>query len=497
MKNLKNVMQILFLSVSLILYGGCITAANVPTDTDISNAVESELMNNATIPSYLIDVTTNEGIVSLTGTVNNILEKDRAVKIARTVKGVRAVINNIVVNAPLLGDDILKQNVNDALLRDPATDSYEIMVDVNNGSVTLSGTVESWQKKQLSEFVVKGVLGVKEIKNEISVNNIINRPDLEIQNEIQKSLKNDVRIDNALVDVEVKNSKVLLSGIVGSASEKSLAYSQAWTSGVKSVSFNELEVKEWARNKNLRKDKYLEKTDIEILNAVKDAFRHDPRVNSFNIDVSVLSGNITLTGKVDNLKAKRAAEQDANNVVGVMRVKNYLKVRPVFIPNDKVLEANVNSSFKHNPIVQKWEIDVTATNGVIYLNGSVDSYYEKATIEDLASKTKGVIAVENNIILYDNNDSYYYDYYDWNNYYPPYHIDVVYSFGSDARLKRNIIDEMWWSPYVNEDQIAITITNGKVVLTGTVDTEREKMFAEINAFEGGASEVENNLVVNY
>jgi hypothetical protein len=35
---------------------------------------------------------------------------------------------------------------------------------------------------------------------------------------------------------------------------------------------------------------------------------------------------VTLTGTVDNLKAKRAAEQDAKNTVGVWRVTDLLKV---------------------------------------------------------------------------------------------------------------------------------------------------------------------------
>ncbi len=497
MKTLKNAIPIVLFFSCFLFISNNLTAENNPTDQEISNAVDNELLFNATTPSYLIDVQTSEGIVSLNGSVNNILAKDRAVKIARTVKGVRAVVDRIQVDAPYRSNIVLEKDVNAALLSDPATDSYEVTVNADNGHVTLNGTVESWQEKQLSEFVAKGVLGVKSVKNNITVNYAVNRPDYEIREDIEQSMKNDIRIDDALIDVTVKNGEVKLSGTVGSANEKSLAYSKAWIAGVNSVSDKKLEVKEWARDDNLRKNKYVTKTDIEIKDAVKDAFLYDPRVLSFNPDVSVKHGVVTLTGIVDNLKAKNAAEQSAKNVVGAFRVKNYLKVRPAFIPDDKDLETNVELAMLKNPVVEKWEIDVRANNGVVYLNGTVDSYFEKLEAEDIASKINGVIAVENNLSVFDNNDYYFYNYYGWNTYYPPYHIDVVYNYKTDYAIKENIVDELWWSPYVNQDEVNVTVTNGKAILTGTVDTKREKLFAEINALEGGATEVENKLVVDY
>lgn len=245
----------------------------------------------------------------------------------------------------------------------------------------------------------------------------------------------------------------------------------------------------------MRKNKYVTRTDEEVKDAVKDAFLYDPRVFSFNPEVSVKQGVVTLTGTVDNLKAKRAAEQNARNIVGVYRVKNYLKVRPVFVPDDNDLEARIESALQKSPTFEKWEIDVTASHGIVYLNGDVDSYYERAKAEDIASKTKGVLAVENNLLVNDLNDYYFYNYYGWNNIYPPYYVDVDYRYKSDFDIKEDIIDQMWWSPYVNVDEVSVTVENGKAILTGTVDTKRERLFAEINALEGGAIKVENNLKV--
>ncbi len=97
----KLTVAMLTLTLFLVFNSTHIYSANEITDKQITNAVDSELMLNSTTKSYLIDIETNEGVVNLSGEVSNLLTRDRAVKIARTVKGVRAVINNISVDNSL------------------------------------------------------------------------------------------------------------------------------------------------------------------------------------------------------------------------------------------------------------------------------------------------------------------------------------------------------------------------------------------------------------
>ncbi len=468
-----------------------------PTDNEISKAVENELMFNATTPAYLINSETENGIVTLTGSVDNLLEKDRAVKIAKTVKGVRGVLDKLEVNTPKMSDASLQKEVNDALLNDPATDSYEIGVTANSGTVDLTGIVDSWQEKKLSEFVAKSVKGVKKVENNLKVEYKVLRPDDEIAEDVKSTLKNDIRVDNALINVDVTDGFVTLSGIVGSSNEQYLAIADSWVTGVKKVNSDDLKIKEWARDENLRKGKYVSRSDDEVKAAINDAFVYDPRVYSFNPIVKVKSGIVTLRGEVDNLKAKRAAEQDAKNVVGVLAVKNQLMVVPGLIPEDIKLEADVTNTFSRDPIVGKLKIDVDADNGKLNLKGKVNSYFEKAQAEDLASKVKGVVDIKNNIDVNDLNGVNYSDYYGWNSYFPPYHFDVKEEKKSDAEIKKDIKSQLWWSPYVNEDEVQVTVDDGTAILEGIVDTRREKLYAEINAIEGGAEKVENDLIVLY
>lgn len=488
---------LLFTSFLLFFASANLLAQEKPTDSEISVAVQNEIMFNATTPAQLINSESRNGIVTLNGTVGNLLEKDRAVKIAKTVKGVRGVINNIEVDAPKIEDDVLREDVSEVLLNDPATDSYEIGVWADEGTIELTGTVNSWQEKKLSEFVAKSVKGVRHVENNLGVEYQTSRADYEIKEDIENTLKNDVRVDHALINVDVNNGIVSLSGTIGSANEHYLAVADSWVMGVKMVNSNTLKIEEWARDDNLRKDKYIHRTDEQVRKAVEDAFIYDPRVYSFNPNVSVNSGIVTLKGAVDNLKAKRAAEQDAKNVVGVSEVNNQLTVVPEFIPEDAKLKADVTKAFSRDPIIEKRKIDVKASNGMLYINGTVDNYFEKSQAEDIASKVKGVIDVRNNLKVNKSDEAIYSNYYGWNSYYAPYHLEIDQTKKSDEQIEDNIQSQLWWSPYVNEDEVEITVDDGNVTLKGTVDTKREKLYAEINAIEGGAETVENDLVVLY
>ena len=466
-----------------ILVAICCLTISVPVhakQTQISNkkinrAVESEFWGDKAVDANLIDIKTRQGVVTLTGTVNNILAKERAERIAEVIVGVRAVINRINVKPGVSRSDAeLAKAVEAALLNDPAADSYEIMPKAKNGVVTLSGTVDSWSECRLCVTVAKGVNGVTAVKSNITVKYKFERPDPEIKSEIEARLENDVLVDDYLIKVKVKNAKIILSGIVGSLAEKKRAIGDAWIAGVNSVDGDALDIKWWARDKMRRKDAYVTRSDDQIEKAVKDAFRYDPRVFSFNPDVDVDRGRVTLSGVVDNLKAKKAAEQDARNVIGVWRVKNHLKVRPVNIPSDDELEKRVANALFVNPWVNRFEVDIDAVAGYVYLSGDVTTLFEKKEAERVAEGVKGVINVINNIRYPDS-----------------------WKWKSDQDIREDVKHELFWSPYVDEDQVSVTLSNGVVTLSGNVDTWSERQAAEDNAYEGGAKNVINNLTVTY
>lgn len=498
MYTLKSINKKLLL-IFFLFYVAIMSFGNEPfSDKEITNAVQNQLINSSATPAYLIDVATIDGIVTLTGDISNVLAKEQAAKIAMAVKGVRGVVNQIDVTAPAMQDHEIETLVKEALVEDPATEAYEIEANVINGRVNLTGKVNSYQEKQLAAHVAKGVIGVKAINNHIKVDYTIERPDNEIEKEIQMALHNDIRVDDAMINVNVTDGKVNLSGIVGSLAEKYQAETNAWVAGVEDVNSAQLEPKQWARDESLRKDKYIERSDAEIKDAVKHVFLYDPRLTGFDFEVNVDNGEVTLIGTVDNLKAKKTATSDAKNVIGVFAVKNYLKVRPETIPENPDLEENISESFIRDPYIERYNIDIEADHGVVYLEGEVTTYFDKYHAEDVASRVPGVVAVENKISVEDDEDLYFSEYDNFESFQPSPYVDIDEEVTkTDWEIKKDVRSELFWSPYVNEDEIEVNVADGKVTLYGTVDTNREKTYAEINALEGGAEVVENEIEVIY
>jgi len=469
-------------------------------DGEIATALESALLFETSVPSYRIDTSVIDGVATLSRTVKGILAKERALMAAKATRGVRSVVDKIEVNPPKRSDAELAKDVNNALLLDPAADSYEVDVTAKDGVVTLKGTVDSWQERKLAAHVAKGVRGVSEVVDEMMHNYDLDRSDSELQAEIERAMEIDVILRPLFITTEVEDREVKLTGTVGSSAEKDRAINKAFVMGVREVDATGLEVDSWASTDIKKEGLPVIKSDEEIKEAVKDAFLYDPRVFSFNPNVSVNSGMVTLTGTVDNLKAKEAAERDARNTVGVWRVKNHLKVRtPETIP-DSTVKANLDSALAWNAITESYEIDSEVENGIVTLTGTVDSFLEKAEAEDVADRTNGALVVKNKLKV-DLPDLTYYSYtFDplWST--APYHAynnegEMTYPAVSDAEIVEDVEDELFWSPFVDSDDISVTAKQGDVTLTGEVDDWSEFTSATENAYEGGAATVVNKLEI--
>jgi osmotically-inducible protein OsmY len=446
-------------------------------DDQITNIVEGELLLQEGVPYSAIDVQTNEGVVTLKGQVTNILAMERAAKVAESVRGVRAVVNQVDVRPTSIKEHELEADVVTALALDPATESYEIDVSAEGGKIILSGTVDSWQERELAEKVAMGVRGVTGLDNHIDVEYATTRSDDEIQNEIEQVLRWDVRVDDALIDVAVEEGKVTLMGTVGSARERTDAAADAWVAGVKDVDFSDLVVEWWAHDEHLRGDKYVEVGDEQIEEAVRDAFLYDPRVISFDPEIDVDDGVVTLRGVVHNVRAKKAAEEDARRVVGVWRVVNHLKVRPEIGVNEDILAQRVREALARDAYVNRYDVTVITHNGEVDLYGTVDSDFEKKRAATVAARIPGVVIVDNHLVSEAAADL------------------SSLAEKSDWEIEKDIQNELFWSPFVDDAEVRVSVDDGLVTLTGTVDTWWERQEAREQALEGGAVAVINRLQV--
>lgn len=483
--------------LALVLVPGSARAQEM-TDAMIAAAVEDEILFDPSVSLNRIEVSTLEGVVTLKGNVGNLLAKERAARIAETVKGVTGVVNQLVVRTEPVDDMTLATRVKGALLSNPATEAHEIIATADDGAVTLSGTVQSWQEKQIVMKAAKGVTGVQSLNDQLMVEYALARTDEEIRPEIEQALKWDVLVDHALIDVGVTNGNVMLTGTVGSAAEKRRAIADAWVAGVTSVDASGLEVARWARDEDLRADKYEPKPDDEIAVAATAAIAADPRVEVADVTVLVNAGNVTLSGSVGSLQAKRAAAQDARNTVGVVNVSNRLRVRPNVDVSDAKLADDIRAALSRDPYIERFDVDVSVYDGVATLTGTVDTYFEKSQAQDVAAGVAGVEDVNNYLSVWDVRqplvyDPYVHDYdvyaYDWYDYEP------YYTYVDDVEILKDIRDELWWSPFVDSDDVTVTVDNGTATLTGTVESWSERQAAVDNAYQGGATWVVNNLDV--
>jgi len=262
------------------------------------------------------------------------------------------------------------------------------------------------------------------------------------------------------------------------------------------VTADGLRVEPWARDPDRRTSTHPRRTDEEILLAVEGALAHDPRVSTGSVSPRSAGGIVTLQGVVANLEASRAAQQDARNTVGVIAVQNHLKVRPEEERPAEDIVADVRSALLRDPYVSRFDVNVSVNKGTVHLTGSVDSTFEKAQADELASRVRGVTDVDNDLRVdlrpYSSSpylDPWRIDDFDW------YRLEPFYTRKSDQQLERDVEDELFWSPFVDSDRIRVEVDDGVVTLSGQADTWMERGAAQDNAYDAGATHVRNQIRV--
>ena len=469
------------------------------TDRGITAAVEKGFRVEKGVLPNDVDVNTSQGIVTLSGPVNDLLAKDRAVKIAGSIRGVLGVIDRLTVTPAARPDEAIRKDILTALLQDPATESYPVAVTVQDAVATLTGSVGSYAEKQLAARVAMGVKGIKEVHNDVTINYRTPRTDAEIAADIKARLQWDIWVNGGQIHPVVKAGNVTLAGTVGSAISKTRACDDAWVNGVVSVDASALKIDPNSRPATRRKFKDDFRTDSEIKQAVLAALRLDPRVAVFTPEVTVEEGVVILGGEVGNSKAKTAADQDAMGIGGVWRVDNLLKVRLKVWPSDAEMQKQLQAALAWDPSLDSSTIDAAVLQRVAYLSGTVDSNFQKAEAQDVAARIKGVAEIRNHLKV---EPDYAVAYYDWP-YYSFYDQPFYFVSGnggpqpylSDQQIKKNIEDALFWSPFVHRDDITVTVDGGVATLAGTVGTWIGYGEAIKDAHTGGATAVRDRLKV--
>jgi len=136
-------------------------------DPEIARDAVDALRTRDGIPSG-IDVTVRNAHIVLSGVVDWHFQRQAAERTVRYLRGVRGVINDIVVKPSVSETDVQKHIVA-ALHREVDIDAHRIRVTAQGDKVTLTGRVRSWTERQQAERAAWSTAGVAKVDNFIDV----------------------------------------------------------------------------------------------------------------------------------------------------------------------------------------------------------------------------------------------------------------------------------------------------------------------------------------
>jgi osmotically-inducible protein OsmY len=181
---------------------------------------------------------------------------------------------------------------------------------------------------------------------------------------------------------------------------------------------------------------------------------------------------VTLTGFVESLPEKFAAERAAARVRDVKAIAEELEVR---VPGDKrrsdeEIAKRALEFFAWDVVVPDDRVKVKVEKGVVTLSGEVDWQHQKAEAELDVRKISGVLAVFNNI--------------------------EVRSAADPNLIRAQILGALRRSAETEAEGIRVTVDGNKVTLSGQVHSWRDRAIAERTAWSTkGVTQVEDRITI--
>jgi len=199
------------------------------TDSQLQLDVINELNWDPTVTHTNVGVTAKDGIIALTGHIPSYIEKASAEKAAQRVEGVKAVVNEIDVKLYerwFQSDEEIARMAVKALQWNVQV-PFNVNVSVENGRITLRGEVDWEYQRSAAANCLASLAGVVDVNNHIRIRTRVQPANLKSM--IEQALKRAAENDSREISVDVKGSKVILTGRVRSFAEIRDARLAAWS----------------------------------------------------------------------------------------------------------------------------------------------------------------------------------------------------------------------------------------------------------------------------
>jgi osmotically-inducible protein OsmY len=239
-----------------------------------------------------------------------------------------------------------------------------------------------------------------------------------------------------------------------------------------------------------------------ITTKIQAQYFADPEIKPWNIDVTTTSGgHVTLRGEVETTADRETAVRIARQTEGVTEIEDLLRVkaepaatsgrdapRSAIEPPDTAFDGQpdlwvttkIQAKYFIDDEVRARNIDVDTRGGVVTLRGTVDSYAIRRQAVALARNTEGVREVRDELqvdtSMADEQDA-----------------DAGID---DAWIATKIQSKFFLDTDVKGRTIDVSVADGVVTLTGSVESDVQRKTAEQIAGEtDGVTEVRNELQV--
>jgi hyperosmotically inducible protein len=138
-------------------------------------------------------------------------------------------------------------------------------------------------------------------------------------------------------------------------------------------------------------------SDAEIARRAAEVLSWDSVIPAGRVQVTVREGRATLTGEVDWNHQRVSAEQDIRKLAGVRSVSNDLTI--ALRPNATDIKRMIEMALRRHADIEAQNVRVTVSGNTVELDGTVNSWSEKAAIETAAWSAAGVTTVKDRITI--------------------------------------------------------------------------------------------------